>query len=314
MDWSMVFSFDTLLNSVNTGTIVVLAALGCLMTEQAGMMNIGIDGMMTASAFAAVIGSWASGSWIVGLLAALAVGLLSGLFYGVMVIKLKSDEFIIGVAFNIFAVALTTFILRSAFNQSGSFHPEKGEIIGIPSLSMAGLGLTGNISVMVPFAVALVVITHLLIYSTPLGFWLHASGEHPESLRSVGRSPEAMKFFGSLACGFFCGLSGAYLSLGYMTAFTENMSASRGFVAVACVIFGRANPLLVTAAALLFGFIDAAGQRLQLLGVVDSTLTATFPYIGTIIMMVVLAILDRVKKQQRAAHENKKALEDQLPG
>ena len=151
---------------------------------------------------------------------------------------------------------------------------------------------------MVPLSWLLVLLAWIMIYRTPLGFWLHASGEHPDSLRSVGRSPEKMKYLASLLCGALCGLSGAYLSLGYLSTFTENMSAERGYVAVACVIFGRSHPVFVFLAALLFGFIDAAGQRMQ--GMVDPTLTATFPYIGTILMMLLLALRDRSGRKRTA--------------
>ncbi len=299
MDFSSIFNLSTLLNTVNTATIVILAGLGCLLTDQAGMMNIGIDGMMVAGAFAAVMGSWLCNSWVMGLVFALAVGLIFGLFYGVFVIKFKSDEFIIGVALNIFAVALTTFLLRSIPGQTGSFHPATGAVVKLPSLNFGTVGgIPVNVSMMVVVSWVLVLLTWLMLYRTPLGFWLHASGEHPESLRSVGRSPEKMKYLASLLCGMLCGLSGAYLSLGYLSTFTENMSASRGYVAVACVIFGRANPPLVFLAALLFGFIDAAGTRMQ--GIVDPTLTATFPYIGTILMMVLLALRDTWRKRKAA--------------
>lgn len=299
MDFSAVFNVSTLLNTVNTATIVILAGLGCLMTDQAGMMNIGIDGMMVVGAFAAVMGSWLCHSWMMGLLLALAVGMVFGLFYGVFVIKFKSDEFIIGVALNIFAAALTTFMLRSIPGQAGSFHPATGEVVKLPSLDFGMVGGTQVIlSWMVPVSWVLVALCWVMLYRTPWGFWLHASGEHPESLRSVGRSPEKMKYLGSLLCGMFCALSGAYLSLGYLSTFTENMSASRGYVAVACVIFGRANPPLVFLAALLFAFIDAAGTRMQ--GFIDPQLTATFPYIGTILMMVLLAVRDGIKRRKAA--------------
>lgn len=299
MDWSTILNAGTFLNMINTSTIVVLAGLGCLLTDQAGMMNIGIDGMMVLGAFSAVMGSWLSGSWLIGVLCAVALGALVGLFYGIFVILFKSDEFIIGVALNMFAVALTTFLLRSIPGQSGSFHPATGSVVKIPTLSLGVIGgVQINLSLMVPLAWLLVAICWIVLYKTPLGFWLHASGEHPASLRSAGRNPSQLKFGGAIACGMLCGLSGAYLSLGYLSTFTENMSASRGYVAVACVIFGRSNPLFVFLAALLFGFIDAVGQRMQ--NIVDPTLTATFPYIGTILMMVILAVRSQTRKKAKA--------------
>ena len=299
MDWSGVFNLSTVLNTVNTTTIVILAGLGCLLTDQAGMMNIGLDGMMVSGAFAAVVFSWLSGSWLAGVLAALVIGLLLGAFYGVMVIRYHSDEFIIGVALNIFAVAMTTFLLRSLPGQTGgSFHPTTGAVDKMPSLQFSLGGSSFSLSIMVPISLILVACVWVMLYRMPLGFWLHASGEHPESLRSVGRSPEQMKYLASLLCGMFCGLSGAYLSLGYLSTFTENMSASRGYVAMACVIFGRANPVFVLLAALLFGFVDAVGTRLQ--DVVDPYLTSTFPYIATILIMVLLAVRDQKKKRKAA--------------
>ena len=130
-----------------------------------------------------------------------------------------------------------------------------------------------------------------------MGFWLRAAGEHPKSLASVGKSPEKQKYLASVLCGIFSCLAGAHLSLGYLTMFSENMSASKGYVAVACVIFGRSNPPLVFLAALLFGFIDAMGTRLQSVGV-DPTLTKIFPYVGTVLMMVLLVVRDNAKKKR----------------
>ena len=179
MDLSSIFNVGTLLNTFNTATIVILAGLGCLMTAQAGMMNIGIDGMMTAGAFAAAVGSWYFGSWGMGLVCALLAGLIFGLFYGVMVIRYKSDEFIIGVALNIFAVALTTFILRTVLKQSGSFHPASGAVNTLPYFSLGEIGGTAvNISVMVPLSWLLVALCAVMLYRTPAGFWLRAAGEH----------------------------------------------------------------------------------------------------------------------------------------
>lgn len=295
-----VFTPTTFTSMLNSATVIVLAGLGCLLTDQAGMMNIGLDGMMICGAFAGAITSWLSGSWLVGVLCAIAVGMLLGMFYGVMVIRWKSDEFIVGVALNLFAIALTTFLLRSigAADSKGTFHPSKGVVDTIPKIPLDFIkpGLTLNL--MVPVSILLVLICSYFLHRTPYGFWLHASGEHPDSLRSVGRSPDLMKYIASVGCGFFCGLAGAYLSIGYSSTFSEGMTNDRGFIAVACVIFGRSKPIFVFLAAMLFGFIDAATMRLD--KYVDSTLAFTFPYVGTILMMIVLAMV-YVRKKKRAA-------------
>lgn len=298
--WESIFNPSMFLGSVGSSMVVILAALGCLMTEQTGMMNIGIDGMVITGAFTAAVVSWAAGSWVAGIAAAMAVGLLLGLFYGVMVIHLRSDEFIVGMALNIFCVALTTFLLRTMFpGQKGSFHPAGGDPMPIPVIRFGGEAGALSLSLMAPVALVLVALCQLFLYRTPAGFWLRASGEHPDSLRSVGRSPDRMKYIGALACGFFCGLAGAYLSMADSNTFSENMTDGRGYVAVACVIFGRANPLIVTLAALFFGFIRSASMPLQTLGIVDGTLTGALPHAGTILMMIVLAIRETLRRRIR---------------
>lgn len=292
-----IFTMALLQNTLRTATPIVLAALGVLMTDHVGIMNIGMDGMMLTAAFFAVVGSYFLGSWVGGLAVAVAAGVLLGLFFGVFVIKLRSDEFVIGVALNIFAGGLTVFLLRTMFGVKGAF--SSPAIVPLPKLSwplleripLVGPLLNGN-TLLVYASWLLVFACWLLIFRTPLGFWLRAAGEHPQSLRSAGISPEKMKFLASLLCGVFAGLAGAHLSLGYLTMFTENMSASRGFIAVACVIFGASNPPFVFLAALLFGFIDALGLRLQSVGV-SSNLTAMAPYVVTVAMMVLVVARKR---------------------
>lgn len=305
-DLSSIFNIGLFQNTLRTATPVVLAALGCLMTDHVGMMNIGVEGMMLTGAFAAVMGSYLFGHWTMGLVFAIVVGLILGLFYGVFVIKFKSDEFIIGVALNTFAGGLTTFLLRTLTGQSGTFHAPNGALSTLPRLSADWLNhipiigeLLNNNTLLVYVSWVLVLLCWLLIYRTPLGFWLRASGEHPESLRSAGRSPERMKYFASLLCGMLSGLAGAHLALGYLSTFSENMSNSRGYIAMACVIFGRSNPPKVFLAALLFGFIDAVGMRSQSFGI-SPALTATFPYLGTVLMMVLVVLRANYRKNHMA--------------
>ncbi|MCH5188017.1 MAG: ABC transporter permease [Oscillospiraceae bacterium] len=302
-----VFSIGLFQNTLRTATPVVLAGLGVLMTDHVGIMNIGMDGMMLCGAFFAVLGSCFLGSWVGGLALALAIGLLLGAFFGLFVIEFKSDEYIIGVALNIFAGGLTVFLLRTIFGVAGAFsgtsalpiHPLP--IINIPlirDIPVLGSLLSGN-TLLVYVSWLMVLLSYVLIYRTPLGFWMRAAGENPEALRAAGKSPDRMKYLASVLCGLFSGLAGAHLSLGYLTMFTENMSASRGFIAVACVIFGRSDPRKVFMAALLFGFIDAFGLRVQTYNI-SSNLTSLAPYMATVIMMVLGAWLKQ-RKQWRLA-------------
>ncbi len=300
-----ILTIALLQNTLRTATPIVLAALGVLMTDHVGIMNIGMDGMMLTSAFFAVVGSYFLSSWVGGIAAAILAGVLMGMFFGLFVIKFKSDEFIIGVALNIFAGGLTVFLLRTMFGVKGAF--SDAGIIPLPKLSwpllekipLLGPLLNSN-TLLVYSSWVLVLLCWVFVYRTPLGFWLRASGEHPASLRSAGISPERMKYLASLLCGVFAGLAGAHLSLGYLTMFTENMSAARGFIAVACVIFGAGNPPRVFLAALLFGFIDALGLRLQSVGF-NSNLTAMAPYVVTVAMMVLVVVRGNRRKKRVGA-------------
>ena len=305
-----VFSIGLFQNTLRTATPVVLAGLGVLLTDHVGIMNIGMDGMMLCGAFFAVLGSCFLGGWLGGLVLALAIGLLLGAFFGLFVIEFKSDEYIIGVALNIFAGGLTVFLLRTIFGVAGAFsgtadlpiHPLP--TITIPlfeDIPVLGDLLSGN-TLLVYVSWLMVILSYVMIYRTPLGFWMRAAGENPEALRAVGKSPERMKYLASMLCGLFSGLAGAHLSLGYLTMFTENMSASRGFIAVACVIFGGSNPRKVFLAALLFGFIDALGLRVQSFDV-SSNLTSLAPYLVTVVMMV-WVVWRKERRELKIAKQN----------
>jgi simple sugar transport system permease protein len=238
-----------------------------------------------------------------GIVFVVVLGILLGLFYYLFFFKLKSDEFVIGVAINILAGGLTVFLLRTLFGVKGSLSGPR--IVPLPTLHfpwleqipVLGTILSGN-TLLVYVSWILVYLCWLLLYKMPLGFHLRASGEAPEALRASGKNPDRMKMLASVLCGILATLSGAHLSLGYLTMFSENMSASRGFVAVACVIFGGGNPPRVFLAALLFGFIDAPGLRMQ--RYIPSEITAMAPYVVTVAMMVVVVVMKRRKKKPAA--------------
>ena len=310
---SEIFNMALFQQTIRAATPVILAALGCLMTQHVNITNIGIDGMMLIGAFFAVLGSFMCKSWVVGLLFAVILGVLLGLFYYLLVIKFGSDEFIIGVALNLFAAGLTTFLLRTlplfavdGKLASGSFKSpgiDPLPVIEIPLLKdIPILGdLLSGYSLLVYVSWVLIFVCWYMIYKTPWGFHLRASGEYPDALESSGKSPAKMKLTASVLCGVLSCVAGAQLSLGYVTMFTENMSNSRGYVAFACVIFGRGNPPRVFLAALLFGFIDALGMNMQ--KYLASDLTAMAPYLVTVIMMVAVVLWDRRKKQKKQVPE-----------
>ena len=297
-----VLNLTLIQHTIRTATPLILAALGGLLTEHAGMLNIGMEGMILLGSFFGVLGSFYFSSSLAGVFLAGLVGLLVGLLFAIFVIDLKSDEFIVGIAINIFAGGLTVFLLRSIFGVKGAF--SSPGIIPLPRLDFPGLAsipflnvIFNNHSIFVYISWVLVVLIYIYLYKTPQGVWLRAAGEYPEALETAGVSPKRMKYISSIICGLLCGFAGAHLSLGYLTLFTENMSADRGFIALAAIIFGRANPAKTFAAALMFGFFDALGIRLQVMGI-PSQFTQMIPYAATIVALFILTKRQIVKKKK----------------
>lgn len=295
-----IFSVGLFRQMLRSATPVALAAMGGAMTEHAGIMNIGMDGMILMGAFTAVAVSVVTGSAFLGVLAAILIGILVGLFYALFVVKFKSDEFIIGTALNIFAGGLTTFLMWAVFGIRGTLRTEAG----LPTVDLGIIGkipflgeiISGN-SLFIYVTVLLVFLMWAFVYRTRWGFWIRAAGEHPGTLRTAGISPEKMKWLSSVLCGAFCGLAGAQLALGNVTMFSEGMSNSRGYVAFACVIFGGANPAKAYLAALMFGFFDALGYRLQEYNI-SANLTSMIPYVITVCMMVYVVVRSNRKKEK----------------
>ena len=293
-----IFSVGLFRQMLRSATPVALAAMGGAMTEHAGIMNIGMDGMILMGSFTAVAVSVYTGSAFIGLLAAVLVGIWVGLFYALFVVKFKSDEFIIGTALNILAGGLTTFLLWALFGVRGTLRTEAGlpviKLGILEKIPFLGPIISGN-SLFIYVTVFLVWVMWVFIYRTRWGFWIRAAGEHPGTLRTAGISPEKMQWLSSVLCGAFCGLAGAQLALGNVTMFSEGMSNSRGYVAFACVIFGAANPGKAYLAALMFGFFDALGYRLQEYNI-SAHLTAMIPYVITVCMMVYVVVRTNRKK------------------
>lgn len=300
------FNLTLLQNTIRTATPLILAALGGLLTMHSGMLNIGMEGMILLGAFFGVVGSYFFASSFIGVALAVAVGIMIGIIFGFFVIELKSDEFIIGIAINILAGGLTIFLLRSIFGVKGAF--SSPDIISLPRWNFPLLKefpildvIFNNHSIFVYISWVLVIITYLFLYRTPYGIWIRAAGEHPEALETTGVSPRKMKYISSILCGIFCGFAGAHLSLGYLTLFTENMSANRGFIALAAIIFGGSDPVNTFGAALLFGFFDALGIRLQVVGI-PSQFTQMIPYLVTVIALF-LVTKKHLAKMKKAEDE-----------
>lgn len=230
---------------------IMITALGGMFSEVTGVVNIGLEGMMLMGAFTAAVGSYYTGSPIVGILAGMIAGGLMALIHGILSIKYKGNQTVSGVAINLFASGFTIFMLRVLFNQSGNS----------PAVEKAPQFMGMSIIVFIIYAISAWTIWFL--YKTKTGLRMRAVGEHPLAADTVGIDVYKIRYFGVIMSGVLAGLGGAYLSIGALNQFTKEMSAGRGFIALAALVFGKWKPKGVIAASLLFGFADALQVIIQ---------------------------------------------------
>lgn len=287
-----------LINGMISGaTPILLAALGGAYTYYAGVFNIAMEGMLLTGAFFAVLGSYYTGSWLIGVLLAILGALFLSLIFILFAVVLKTDEFVTGIALNLFAVGATTYMLRKIFSVKGVFSNPAIQPIPAIRLPLAeNIPLVGEIlsgqNLMVWVAGLATILTYFLIFQTRFGLRLRAAGYNPARLDSSGVPSSRMRALSLLACGVLCGLGGAFLSLGYVNLFAENMSAGRGWISLAAIILVNGNPLGIALISLLFGFSDGLGLLLQGYRV-PSQFTAMVPYIATLIALYFYAARKR---------------------
>ncbi|MFH8533795.1 ABC transporter permease [Streptomyces tendae] len=267
----MFLDSDLLMSALRALTPILLAALGGALCERAGVFNIGLEGLMLVGCFTAVSTSWFTGSPWLGVLAASLASAAYSLVLAVGAVTLRGDAVVLGVAMNLLAVGLTSFLLRTVFGVQGTFDDPE----------LAGLPLPGGFSPLTYLAWAAVAVSAVVLSRHVWGLRLRGVGEAPDAAATLGVSPVRHKYAAVLVSGVLCGLAGAQLALGNVTLFSENMTAGRGWIAVVAVMLGRALPLGVLLAALLFGIAEAAGFRLQGLGLPQQATDAA-PYVVTL--------------------------------
>jgi len=274
-------------STVRGATPLVFAALGGLFSERAGVVNIGLEGLMLISAFAGVVGASLSGSALVGLLTALGAGLLFALIHALMCVTFEADQIISGTAINLLALGGTGFLMVVIFGSGGTSPRVDGfASVAIPLLSdipIIGKALFDQ-SLLVYLMYVLVPVVYFVVFRTPFGLRLRATGEVPEAVDTAGVSVTRMRYYGVGLSGILAGLGGVYLSMGLLSAFTEGMTNGRGFIALAALIFGRWNPIGVLALPLLFGFAQAVTFGVSL-EAVPIEFVEMLPYLLTIIVL-----------------------------
>lgn len=299
MNWGSLFTPSAFESALRIATPLLLASLGGAFTQHAGIFNIALEGMMLIGAFTAVTVSYFTSNWVIAIAAAILVGILFGWFYGIFSVKLKSDFIVIGIAINMLALGLTTYLLRALFHVKAGLQSPR--IVPLPDIHLPipeSLGLINKIfndqSLFTYVSWILVIVLWVVIYRLPFGLRLRAAGEHPEALETAGVSVSKMRYIASIACGVLCALAGAHLALGYLNMYVINISSGRGFIALAAVIFGAGNPLIIFLVSLLFGMAESLSIRFQGIGIPGYFALMT-PYVVTILALVFWSI----QKQHR---------------
>lgn len=288
-------------------TPILLAAIGGAFTQMGNILNIGLEGMMLMGAFTAIAVGAMTNPWI-GILAAMGSALILALIFAIASLVFKADFIVVGIGINLLAVGATVLMLIVFYGNAGvtpgnvkAFLPriDLGPIGDIPIIGPA----INRQTVLVWAAFLLVPAYSYVLYRTQYGVHLRAVGEAEPAAISAGINVFNVKFIAILISGAFCGLAGAQLSMATVGSFTSNMTASRGFIAVAALTFGLGRPYRTMVACLIFGAADAAADRMALAGV-NSSLSLTTPYVITIVALVLAALRVRAAAGARA----KKAL------
>jgi general nucleoside transport system permease protein len=267
-----IFNYALIASTIRLSTPLILAALGGLYSERGGVINIALEGMMLAGAFtAAAVTVFTHSPWA-GLLAAVIAGLMVAALHAVVTINFRADQVVSGAAINILFLGVPALLSGALFESTGAT-PQLPRDQTLPNT-------------LVYLAFILVAVTAYVIYRTRFGLRLRAVGENPEAAMAAGVSVTRMRYAGVLISGALAALGGAYLSIGQSSLFTRNMTAGRGFIALAALIFGKWDPIGALLACLFFGFAEAVAIRMQ--GTVDipNQFIQMIPYVLT---MVVLA-------------------------
>ncbi|HEY6068616.1 MAG TPA: ABC transporter permease [Gaiellaceae bacterium] len=261
-------------------TPLTYAAIGGMLSERSGVVNIGLEGMMLSGAFFGALGADKFGSWPMGLLCAAVSGACFALIHAILSIHLRADQIVSGTAINFLALGVTGYFFIDIYGENGT----PGNLPRIPDVNVGFLGsVFGHLNLMIWLSFALLIVAHITLFKTPIGLRIRSVGEHPRAADTVGISVYATRYAAVTLSGILAALGGAYLSIGYVGSFGENMTAGRGFIALAAVIFGNWRPFGAFAAALLFGGSTALSFRLAQPWGNTSVLFQALPYVLTLI-------------------------------
>ncbi len=266
-------------------TPLVFGALGGLISERAGVVNIGLEGMMLMGAFFGAYGADKTGSWVGGLIIGVLAGCSLAAIHALFSIHLQADQIVSGTALNFMAVGITGYFFIDIYGEQGT--PDNLPAVPDVNLHLNSLGYfgdaIGHLNLLVWLALLTVAVVWFVVFRTPAGLRLRSVGENPKAAETVGISVYRTRYAAVIASGGLAAAGGAYLSIGFVHSFSQNMVAGRGFIALAALIAGRWKPVQTLGIALLFGFTSALAQRLPVFSPSAATLFQALPYVVTLI-------------------------------
>ncbi len=279
--WSALFAA-----MLRFATPLIFGALGGIVSERSGVVNIGIEGMMLMGCYFGIYGADIGGSWVVGLLVAAVAGGALALVHAIFSVTLRADQIVGGVAINFLALGITGYLYVDHYGDRGT--PDN--ISRVPDVTLPLIkdipfvgDAFGKANLLTWLALLMVAGLAVFLFRTPRGLRLRSIGEHPRAAETVGLSVIRTRYLAVIASGVFAALGGAYLSIGFLGSFNQNLTAGRGYIALAVVICGRWRPGGALAFACLFGFSSALAQRLPAFSESGATLFQALPYVLTIV-------------------------------
>ena len=279
--WSALFAA-----TLRYATPLIFAALGGLFSERSGVVNIALEGMLLTGAFFAVLGADLTGSWFGGLLVAMAAGGLLALLHAIFSVSLRADQIVTGTALNFLALGVTSYLYLNRYGAVGT----PTDLPQVPDVTLPGVGsipffgdIFGKVNLLIWIGLLLVLVTWIVVFRTPPGLRLRSVGENPLAAETAGLSVVRTRYIAVVTSGVLAAAGGAYLSIGFVHSFSENMTIGKGFIALAVLIVGRWRPGGALGAALLFGFFTALAQRLPVFSPSVATLMQALPYLVTLI-------------------------------
>jgi len=296
-----IFTLALVQTTIRSATPIILAALAAVISKQAAVVNLGIEGMMLFGAYFGFVAGNLTQSWFVGVIVGVTAGAATGVIMAAAHLRFKAHILVVGFAINMLALALTRFLLQQTFGISGALLLPNP--VSIPAVNIAvleGVPILASIfsgyNIVEIFALVLVFAVWFVLFRTTTGLRLRSVGLHETVATTAGLNVEKTRFAAIVVSGVFAGLAGVHLSMGYSTMFVEGMTGGRGFMGLAAMNFGGAHPIFALCGALIFGFTDAVALRLQMFGF-PSQLLLTLPYLVTVLVLSV-AMIRAVKREK----------------